>query len=235
LLQVEKLNVAYGIIETVHNVSFRVEEGELVALLGANGAGKTTVLMTVSGLIRPRSGSISFLGRPITDERPSDRFASGLIQVPEAENIFPFMTVKENLLMGGACRREAWEARARTLERVYTVFPALLERADYQARLLSGGERQMLVIARGLMSHPRLMMIDEPSLGLAPIILMQIYRTMELILNEGVTILLSEQNIQQALRIADRGYVLENGRIALEGRAEDLMESEHIKRAYLGL
>lgn len=235
MLKVEGISVAHGIIETIHNVGFRVEEGELVALLGANGAGKSTVLMTLSGLLLPKSGSIHFLGRPITDAPASDRFASGLIQVPEGGEIFPYMTVKENLFMGAACRPEAWEAKTDALERIYEVFPALKTRADYQARLLSGGERQMLVLGRGLMSHPRLLMIDEPSLGLAPIVLLEIYRTMAVMREEGVTILLSEQNVQQALRIASRGYVLENGRITLEGRTEELMESEHIKRAYLGL
>jgi len=235
LLKVENLNVSYGIVQTIHDVGFQIKEGECVALLGSNGAGKTTILNTISGLINPTSGSITFLKKPINNSSPSERFSNGLIQVPEGGKIFPFMTVKENLFMGAACRPEAWKAGSDTLQRLYNIFPILEERANYQAKLLSGGERQMLVLGRGFMALPKLLMIDEPSLGLAPIVLMEVYKIMEVFLREGVTILLAEQNVHQALQVAVRGYVLENGSVVLEGSSEDLLNSEHVKRAYLGI
>lgn len=235
MLKVEGLQVSYGIIQTIYDVGFTVEQGECVALLGSNGAGKTTILKTLSGMIKPTSGTITFLNKVLEDSSPSERFESGLIQVPEGGKIFPYMTVKENLFMGAACRSEAWKMRNDSFKRVFDLFPILKERENYHSRLLSGGERQMLVLGRGLMSRPRLLMIDEPSLGLAPKILLEIYKTLELFLQEGVTILLSEQNVQQALKVATRGYVLENGRVAMEGSSEYLLNSEHIKLAYLGI
>jgi branched-chain amino acid transport system ATP-binding protein len=235
LLKVENLNVSYGLVQVLHNVGFHVEQGECVALLGSNGAGKTTLLKTLSGLIRPTSGMISFLGTPMDQVRSAVRVESGLIQVPEGGKVFPYMTVWENLLMGASGQKEAWKVRHHSLERVLKLFPIIKERRNNQARLLSGGERQMLVIGRGLMALPKLLMVDELSLGLAPKILLEIFNTVQLLRKEGVTILISEQNVQQALRIADRGYVLENGRVAMEDSSERLLKSEHVKKAYLGI
>lgn len=235
MIRVEYLVVSYGLVQVLHEVNFTVEEGECVALLGSNGAGKTTTLKTISGLIRPRVGCISFLNDRIDGQGPSKIVESGVVHVPEGGKIFPYMSVTENLLMGASGRREAWPKRYKTLERVNTIFPRLKEREHLPARSLSGGERQMLVIGRGMMALPRLLMIDEPSLGLAPKTLSEIYDTLRVLRGEGVTILLSEQNAQQALRLADRGYVLENGRIVMMGPSSELLNSEHVKRAYLGI
>jgi branched-chain amino acid transport system ATP-binding protein len=235
MLRVESLNVSYGIVQTLYDVRLNVEEGECVALLGSNGAGKTTTLKTISGLVKATSGNIFFLNEPINRLPPSRRVEFGIIQIPEGGEIFPYMTVTENLLMGASGRREAWRARRASLEQVWRLFPILKERGNLQARSLSGGERQMLAIGRGLMSRPKLLMIDEPSLGLAPNLLLEIYATMKVLRDEGVTILLSEQNVGQALGLANRGYVLENGRVVMEGSSEELLVSEHIKKAYLGI
>jgi branched-chain amino acid transport system ATP-binding protein len=235
LLKVEDLNVSYGLVQVLYQVGFHVEEGECVAFLGSNGAGKTTLLKTLSGLIKPASGRISFLGTPMGQVSPAERVESGLIQVPEGGKIFPYMTVWENLLMGASGQKEAWKVRRHSLERVLKLFPIIKERKNNQARLLSGGERQMLVIGRGLMALPKLLMVDEPSLGLAPKILLEIFGTMRHLREEGVTILISEQNVQQALRIADRAYVLENGRVVMEDSSQGLLKSDHIRKAYLGI
>jgi branched-chain amino acid transport system ATP-binding protein len=235
LLNIEDINVSYGLVQVLHNIEFQVGEGECVALLGSNGAGKTTMLQTISGLVKPSTGRIFFLSNPINDLLPSARVEAGLIQVPEGGKIFPYMTVWENLLIGASGRQEAWKARNHSVERVLKLFPILKERRKNQARLLSGGERQMLVIGRGLMAMPKLLMVDEPSLGLAPKLLLEIFATMQVLRQEGVTILISEQNVQQALRLADRGYVLENGRVVMEDSSEDILSSEHIKKAYLGI
>jgi branched-chain amino acid transport system ATP-binding protein len=235
LLSVEAINVSYGLVQVLYSVGFHVEKGECVALLGSNGAGKTTLLKTLSGLITATSGKITFLNAPIDHSHPSVRVESGLIQVPEGGRIFPYMTVWENLLMGASGQKEAWKVRHHSLERVLKLFPIIKERRNNQARLLSGGERQMLVIGRGLMALPKLLMIDEPSLGLAPKILLEIFNTLRVLRKEGVTILISEQNVQQALRIADRGYVLENGRVVMENSSEGILNSEHIRKAYLGI
>ncbi len=235
MLSVETINVSYGLVQVLYGVGFHVEKGECVALLGSNGAGKTTMLKTLSGLIKATSGRIIFLNAPIDHLHPSVRVESGLIQVPEGGRIFPYMTVWENLLMGASGQMEAWKVRHHSLERVLKLFPIIKERRNNQARLLSGGERQMLVIGRGLMALPKLLMIDEPSLGLAPKILLEIFNTLRVLRKEGVTILISEQNVQQALRIADRGYVLENGRVVMENSSEEILNSEHIRKAYLGI
>jgi len=235
LLKVEEINVSYGLVQVLYNVGFHVEKEECVALLGSNGAGKTTLLKTLSGLLQATSGRISFLNTPIDHLHPSVRVESGLIQVPEGGRIFPYMTVWENLLMGASGQKEAWKVRHHSMERVLTLFPIIKERRNNQARLLSGGERQMLVIGRGLMALPRLLMVDEPSLGLAPKILLEIFNTLRVLRKEGVTILISEQNVQQALRIADRGYVLENGRVVMDSSSEGILNSEHIRKAYLGI
>jgi branched-chain amino acid transport system ATP-binding protein len=235
LLNVEGLNVSYGLVQILYGVGFHVEKGECVALLGSNGAGKTTLLKTLSGLLKVTSGRISFLNASIDHWQPAARVQAGLIQVPEGGRIFPYMTVWENLLMGASGQKEAWKVRRRSLERVIHLFPIIKERRNNQARLLSGGERQMLVIGRGLMALPKLLMVDEPSLGLAPKILLEIFNTLRVLRQEGVTILISEQNVQQALRIADRGYVLENGRVVMENSGKEILASEHIRKAYLGI
>jgi branched-chain amino acid transport system ATP-binding protein len=235
LLKVEEINVSYGLVQVLYNVGLQVEKGACVALLGSNGAGKTTLLKALSGLVKATTGRISFLNAPIDHLHPGARVKSGLIQVPEGGRIFPYMTVWENLLMGASGRKEAWKVRRHSLERVLKLFPIIKERKNNQARLLSGGERQMLVIGRGLMALPKLLMLDEPSLGLAPKILLEIFNTLRVLRQEGGTILLSEQNVQQALRIADRGYVLENGRVVMENSSEEILKSEHIRKAYLGI
>jgi len=192
-------------------------------------------LKTLSGLLKATSGSISFDNTSFDHLHPSARVESGLIQVPEGGKIFPYLTVWENLLMGASGQKEAWKVRHHSLERVIKLFPIIKDRRNNQARLLSGGERQMLVIGRGLMALPKLLMVDEPSLGLAPRILLEIFNTIRVLRQEGVTILLSEQNVQQALRVADRGYVLENGRVVMDNTSEEILQSEHIRKAYLGI
>lgn len=235
MLKVEGLNASYGVVQVLHDVGFTIEEGECVTLLGSNGAGKTTMLKTISGLIKATSGNILFLGERIVGLAPSNIVKAGIIQVPEGGRIFPYLSVTENLLMGASSGRESWGDRKDSLKRIIKLFPILKERGSLQARLLSGGERQMLAIGRGLMSRPKLLMIDEPSLGLAPKLLSEIYDALKLLRSQKVTILLSEQNIQKALSLSDRGYVLENGRITIEGSSEELLTNEHVKEAYLGI
>ena len=235
MFRVENLNVSYGVVHVLHDVSIDVKDGECVALLGSNGAGKTTVLNTVSGLLNATSGNIFFHNEPVTGLPPSRRVELGIIQIPEGCKLFPFMTVTENLLIGASGRREAWKTKKASLKRVCELFPVLKERGNLHARLLSGGERQMLAMGRALMSQPILLMMDEPSLGLAPKAVIDLYATLKVLHDGGVTILLSEQNVQQALGIASRGYVLENGHIVIEGCSEDLLTSEHVKKAYIGI
>jgi branched-chain amino acid transport system ATP-binding protein len=234
MLKISKLNAAYGVIPVLHDVELEVREGEIVALLGGNGSGKTTLLNAISGVMKTRSGSITFLGREIAN-RPADKIVQlGIAQIPEGRKIFPYLTVKENLLMG-ACVPQSWKQRNVMLEKVGTIFPILKERARQRASLMSGGEQQMLVIARGLMAHPKLLMIDEPSLGLSPLIMSQIYEVIKTFTDEGITVLLSEQNALYALEIAGRGYVLEEGHVVLEGSSNFLLNSELVKKAYIGL
>ena len=235
MIRIEDLNVSHGIVHVLHDLSLNVAEGECVALLGSNGAGKTTMLNTISGLIKPSTGIIFFHNEPVTGLTPSRRVELGLIQIPEGGKLFPYMTVTENLLMGATGRREAWKTKKFSLKRVYELFPILKERGSLQARLLSGGERQMLALGRALMSRPNLLMMDEPSTGLAPKTVMDLYAILKTLHEGGVTILLAEQNVQQALGIATRGYVLENGHIVIEGTSTELLASEHVKKAYIGL
>lgn len=235
MLSLKKINISYGVIQVIYDVDLNVREGECVALLGSNGSGKTTILKAISGIIPYTSGSITFEGRPCVMNNSTLSYESGIAQVPEGCKILPHMTVKENLLMGAACRDEAWKKRIETLEWIYKIFPKLGERCNQQSNLLSGGERQLLVVGRGLMALPKLLMIDEPSLGLSPRVLMEIYSTMKILRDNGLTILLSEQNVNQALKIASRGYVLENGRIVMEEASEELLKSPHIRKAYLGM
>jgi branched-chain amino acid transport system ATP-binding protein len=235
MIRIENLNVSHGIVQVLHEVSVNVNEGECVALLGSNGAGKTTMLNTISGLLQPSSGIIFFHDEPVTGLSPSRRVELGIIQIPEGGKLFPYMTVTENLLIGASGRREAWKTKKSSLKRVHELFPILKERGSLQARLLSGGERQMLALGRALMSKPNLMMMDEPSTGLAPKTVMDLYAILKTLHEGGVTILLAEQNVQQALGIATRGYVLENGHIVIEGTSSELLASDHVKKAYIGL
>ena len=235
MLKVEKLNVFYDIVQVLYDASFEVRQGEFVALLGGNGAGKTTMLDTISGLHRAKSGSISFCGQRLENLPSSKIVQAGIKQVPEGRRVFPYLTVIENLYMGASGRREAWKKRHETLERVLAMFPILKVRGKLNPGKLSGGEQQMLLIGRSIMAMPHLLMIDEPSLGLAPKTIAEIYEIIGSLHKEGVTILLAEQNIEQALEFANRGYILENGRVAMEGPSEKLLESGHIKEVYLGM
>ncbi|HEV2280844.1 MAG TPA: ABC transporter ATP-binding protein [bacterium] len=232
LLQVRDLVTAYGSIEALHGPSFHVDEGEIVALLGANGAGKTTALRTISGLLRPRSGEVHFAGRRIDTQPAHEIVRAGLTQVPEGRWIFSLMTVEENLRLGAFI--EPGVPRA-GLDRVFALFPRLAERRTQLAGTLSGGEQQMLAMARALMTKPRLLLLDEPSMGLAPVLVRLIFEKIAEINREGTTVLLVEQNANAALRLAKRAYVLENGRVALEGPAADLARNEAVRRAYLGI
>ena len=232
LLKVENINVYYGAIHAIKDVSFEVNEGEIVTLIGANGAGKSTTLQTISGLLRSRTGSITFLDKNISNV-PADKLVShGLAQVPEGRRVFLQMTVEENLEMGAYTRPKS-EVEPH-LERVYELFPRMKERRKQTAGTLSGGEQQMLAMGRALMSSPRLMMLDEPSMGLAPILVEQIFDIIKELHRAGTTILLVEQNAQMALSVADRGYVLETGRIVTTGAGRDLLNDKAVKAAYLG-
>ncbi|MRR15987.1 MAG: ABC transporter ATP-binding protein [Deltaproteobacteria bacterium] len=234
MLTIKDLNAAYGVIPVLHGVNLEIREGELVALLGANGAGKTTLLNTISGVLPAKSGTISFLGEPIQAQSSDSIVQKGISQIPEGRKIFPYLTVKENLLMG-ASTKKAWGKRKDMLEKVYSLFPILNERSNQRASLMSGGEQQMLVIARGLMARPRLLMIDEPSLGLSPLIMSQIYDVIKTFPADGITVLLAEQNALYALEIATRGYVLQDGHIVLTGTSDFLLNSELVKKAYIGM
>ena len=234
MLHVEKVEVAYAQIQALWGVTLDVQEGEIVALVGANGAGKTTTLKTISGLLRPAAGTISLLGEPIHTLSTMEIVARGVVHVPEGRKLFPDMTVRDNLLLGGFGRAARPHQRAR-LEHVYSVFPRLRERASQIAGTLSGGEQQMVAIARGLMAGPRILMLDEPSLGLAPIMVAEMFRVIEEINRQGVTVLLVEQNTEHALAIAHRGFVLESGRVVLTGTGQELLANERVRQAYLGL
>jgi branched-chain amino acid transport system ATP-binding protein len=233
LLEVEALAAHYGRIQALAGVSLRVEEGEIVTLIGANGAGKTTTLRAISGLIRPSRGTIRFAGQEITRTTPDLIVRAGLVQSPEGRRVFARMTVRENLELGAYTRGDPSEV-AGDLQRVIGIFPRLEERFAQKAGTLSGGEQQMLAIGRALMSHPRLLMLDEPSLGLSPILVETIFGVIREINQQGTTVLLIEQNARQALAIASRGYVLEVGKIVFEESAANLMASEAVRAAYLG-
>ena len=234
LLRVDGIEVGYGDLTAVRDVSLEVREGEAVALIGANGAGKTTTLRAVSGLLPLRRGRIELDGRPIHGLRPAEIVARGIAHVPEGRQLFPTMTVRENLDLG-ARTRAARAARDATLARVFDLFPRLRERAAQLAGTLSGGEQQMCAIGRGLMARPRLLMLDEPSLGLAPVLVKTIFEDLARINGQGLTVLVVEQNVLRSLNLAHRGYVLENGRMTLSGHRAELLASGHIKQAYLGL
>ncbi len=234
MLEVTGLQVAYGDLTTLWDVSFRVGEGELVALVGANGAGKTTTLRAISGLLRPRAGGVRFRGRQVAGLSAHRITDLGIAHVPEGRQLFPLMTVEENLFLGSYPTR-ARSRRPDNLTRVYAAFPVLGERRRQDAGTLSGGEQQMLAIGRALMSAPDLLMLDEPSLGLAPIVVRDVFSVIAQIRAQGVTVLLVEQNVAQALAVADRAYVLENGRVTLQGSGRDLLQHDGVRRAYLGV
>ena len=231
MLKVEDMHVFYGAIHAIKGVSFHVDEGEIVALIGANGAGKSTILKTVSGLMHPRSGSISFMGQSIAHTDAYKLVRHGLAHVPEGRRIFLQMTVQDNLAMGAFTQKTVSKA---DLDMVFDLFPRLKERRTQIAGTLSGGEPQMLAMSRALMSHPKLMMLDEPSMGLAPILVDQIFSIIKDLHKAGTTILLVEQNASKALQVADRAYVLETGKITLEGTGDELAHSDAVRKAYLG-
>lgn len=233
MLKVDHLSVHYGVIQAVKDVSFEVNEGEVVTLIGANGAGKTSILCTISGLVRPSAGEISFLGKEIQKEPARKIVASGLSQVPEGRHVFPGMTVLENLELGAFLRRDR-EENQKNLKKIFDRFPRLEERKSQDAATLSGGEQQMLAMGRALMSQPKLLLLDEPSMGLAPIFIQEIFDIIQDIQKQGTTVLLIEQNANKALAIANRGYVLETGKIVLSGTGEELLASEEVRKAYLG-
>lgn len=233
LLDVRNIRVSYNKVEAVKGVSLQVAEGEIVTLLGANGAGKTTVLKTVSGLKRPVAGEILFRGQRIDSLRPSEIVRAGIGHVPEGRRVFPYMSVEDNLLMGAYTRADA-KGIEEDLQGVYAHFPVLKARRGQQAWSMSGGEQQMLAIGRALMCKPKLLLMDEPSMGLSPILVEEIASIVASINQRGVALLLVEQNAAMALRLANRGYVIETGKIALSGRREDLLDNEDVKRAYLG-
>ena len=234
MLRVENLEVAYGKIQALWGVSFEVQDGEIVALVGANGAGKTTTLKTLSALLRPKAGSITLGERRLDQCTPAEVVELGVIQVPEGRKLFPQMTVRDNLLLGGytpAARAQ----RPQRLEQVFEIFPRLRERQTQLAGTLSGGEQQMVAISRGLMAGPKILMLDETSLGLAPILVEEMFRVVREINRRGVTVLLVEQNTGNALELAHRGYVLESGRVVLTGTGKELLANERVREAYLGL
>ncbi|MEW6401932.1 MAG: ABC transporter ATP-binding protein [Chloroflexota bacterium] len=234
MLKVNKINSGYGRIQALWDVSLSVEDGEIVALVGANGAGKTTLLRSLIGLVKPSSGMIKFNGQRIEGYDPNRISGLGIAYVPEGGGPFRDMSVRENLEMG-AYHSNAWKHRKDTLRRVYRIFPRLDERADKLSRTLSGGERQMLAIGRALMARPTLCAFDEPSIGLSPLLVGEFFRVIQQIRDEGITVLLVEQNVHRSLEIADRAYVLENGRIGLQGSSRELLADERIRKAYLGL
>lgn len=233
MLKVENLSVHYGMIQAVRDVSFEVNEGEVVSLIGANGAGKTSILRTISGLVRPSAGEIEFLGQEIQKVPAQKIVAAGLSQVPEGRHVFPGLTVMENLEMGAFLKKDREENQA-NLKKVFSRFPRLEERKNQDAATLSGGEQQMLAMGRALMSTPKLLLLDEPSMGLAPIFIQEIFDIIQDIQKQGTTVLLIEQNANKALAIADRGYVLETGKVVLSGTGKELLASEEVRKAYLG-
>ncbi|MDO6343606.1 ABC transporter ATP-binding protein [Streptococcus oralis] len=233
MLKVENLSVHYGMIKAVRDVSFEVNEGEVVSLIGANGAGKTTILRTLSGLVRPSAGKIQFLGKEIQKLPAQKIVAGGLSQVPEGRHVFPGLTVMENLEMGAFLKKNREENQA-NLKKVFSRFPRLEERKNQDAATLSGGEQQMLAMGRALMSTPKLLLLDEPSMGLAPIFIQEIFDIIQDIQKQGTTVLLIEQNANKALAISDRGYVLETGKIVLSGTGKELAASDEVRKAYLG-
>ncbi len=235
MLTLEQIDVYYGNIQALWQVSLEVKEGEIITIVGSNGAGKSTILRSITGLIKPRRGSITFDSRRIDALGPDEIVRRGVSMVPEGRELFPRMTLRENLELGAAYIDRAYGQATESLDWVLTLFPVLRERSKQQAGTLSGGEQQMLAIGRALMSRPKLLMLDEPSLGLAPLLVAGVFGTVRQINQEGVTVLLVEQNVRQSLTLAHRAYVLENGRVVMEGEGKELIADRHVKEAYLGL
>jgi branched-chain amino acid transport system ATP-binding protein len=233
-LEIRNIDVYYGDVQVIFDLSLRVEKGEVVSIIGGNGAGKSTLLRTISGLMQPSAGQINFEGSPIHTMPPEEIVECGIVQVPEGRRLFSLMTVKDNLIVGGYNQR-ASQSVAQTMQNVYELLPRLGERENQLAMTLSGGEQQMVAIGRGLMARPHLLMLDEPSLGLAPILIKSIFETVRKIADQGTTVLLVEQDVKHSLSLSDRGYVLEHGRVVMEGRAGELMNDPHVKEAYLGI
>ncbi len=233
-LEVKNLDICYGDVQVVYGLSMRIEEGEVVSIIGANGAGKSTLLKTISGLMERSGGEVYFENVPIGKLPPEKIVERGVIQVPEGRRIFKFMTVKDNLIVG-AYNSRADKVKEETLHEVYELFPRLKERESQLALTLSGGEQQMLAIGRGLMAKPKLLLLDEPSLGLAPMLIRSIFETLKTIADQGTTVLLVEQDVKHSLDLSNRGYILEHGRVVMEGPAKELLDNPHVKVAYLGL
>jgi branched-chain amino acid transport system ATP-binding protein len=233
-LELKNIDVFYGDVQVVFDLSLKVEEGEVVSIIGSNGAGKSTLLKTISGLMTPARGEILFEGFPTHDQPPEKIVERGIVQVPEGRRLFTLMTVKDNLIVG-AYNSRADRQKEKTLQEVLGLLPRLKERESQLAMTLSGGEQQMVAIGRGLMARPKLLMLDEPSLGLAPILIRNIFETVRKVADQGTTVLLVEQDVKNSLGLSDRGYVLEHGRIAMEGKAKELLQDPHIKTAYLGI
>ncbi len=234
MLKVAGIDVFYGDLQVLWDVSFEVREKEILVLVGANGAGKSTTLKTISGLLKPRKGSIDFDGVRLDQLSPDKVIGQGVVHVPEARRLFREMTVEENLIMGSLAP-EARKKRTQTMEWVYELFPRMKERRKQAAGTMSGGEQQMCAIGRGLMALPKVLMFDEPSLGLSPILVQEVFQIARRINREGVTVMLVEQNVRQTLAMCDRAYVLENGRVVLQGTGKELMADSHVKEAYLGI
>ena len=234
MLELNRINTFYGKIQALRDVSLKVEDGEIVTLIGANGAGKSTTLMSICGVIHPRSGEILFDGKPIQQLPAPEIVKRGISQVPEGRLICPELTVRENLDLGAFLRTDK-KGIADDMEYVFQLFPILRERVSQTGGTLSGGEQQMLALGRALMARPRLLLLDEPSLGLAPIIIQQIFKIIQKVNEDGTTVFLVEQNANQALHIANRGYVMENGVVVMEGKAQELLSSEKVRKAYLGM
>ncbi len=234
MLEVSNIATFYGRIQALWDVSLKVDRSQIVALIGANGAGKTTLLNTISGFIHPTSGNVAFQGKLIHHLEPHQIVAMGISHIPEGGKAFPDMTVQENLEMG-AYSYQAWKQKKDTFKEVYRIFPVLEERRKQLARTLSGGERQMLAMGRGLMSRPTVCMFDEPSYGLAPLVVTEVFRIIKTLRERGITILLIEQNVKHSLEIADWAYVLENGRVVMDGTGDKLLRSDYIRKAYLGI
>ena len=234
LLEIKNINCFYGDVQVIYDLSMHIEEGEVISLIGGNGAGKSTTLRCISGLLKATAGEIMFEGKPIANMRPEKIVERGIIQVPEGRKLFSLMTVKENLIVG-AHNPRAHPHKEATLKDVYALLPRLQEREKQQAITLSGGEQQMVAIGRGMMAKPKILMMDEPSLGLAPVLIKEIFTTIRKIAGQGTTVLLVEQDVQHSLSISDRGYVLEHGRIVMEGTGKELLDNPQIREAYLGI
>ncbi len=234
VLKLNSVTVNYGKYSAVRQIDIEVSEGEIVVLLGANGAGKTTTFKTISGLLKPTGGTVNFEGAPINGKSPDRIVQAGIVQCAEDRKLFPQMSVQQNLMMGGYIHRSKKTQLKESLKEVYELFPILYDKRDESARLLSGGQQQMLAIGRALMAKPKLMLLDEPSIGLAPLVVEQMFTSIQHINKDGTTILLAEQNANAALSIADKGYVFENGRIVIEGTSEELFSNDEIRKAYIG-